>query len=86
MPDFTDDILAYLRRNRGRLVWVMDMIGELTVRVKDRTENRRVRGLLLSDLNRLVRQKKVIRYRKTTMVRKSPRSSQGLVRISEVFV
>jgi hypothetical protein len=86
MPDFTEDILAHLRRNRGRLVWVMDMVGELTACVKDRTQNRKVRGRVLSDLNRLTREKKVIRYRKTTMVRRHPRSSQGLVRISELFV
>ena len=86
MPDYTDDILDYLRSRRGTLVPTMDMIDELTRRVMDRTTSRRLRGKLLSDLSRLAKQKKVIRYRRATMVRKLPRSSQGLVRISEKFV
>jgi hypothetical protein len=86
MLDFTDDILAYLRVRRGQLVQTMAMIDELTRRVKDRTESRRLRGRLLSDLAVLTRQKKVIRYRRVSMVRKQPRSSQGLIRISERYV
>lgn len=85
MPDFTDDILDYLRARRGQLVATMQMIDELTRRVRERAESRRLRGKLLSDLAELTKQKKVIRYRRVTMVRKPPRSSQGLIRISELY-
>lgn len=81
--DFSEDILSYLRDRRGKLVPTLKMVTELTRRVKDRTESRAIRGKLLSDLAVLTRQKKVIRYRKPSMVRRKPRSSQGLVRISE---
>jgi hypothetical protein len=84
-PDFTDDILEYLRQRKGKLIRPMDMIVELTDRVKDRTQSRKVRGQLLTSLARLTRQKKVIRYRKVTMVRRRPRSAQGLIRISELI-
>lgn len=82
--DFTDDILDYLRQRRGKLIRMMDMIVELSGRVKDRTQSRKIRGQLLRSLSALTHQKKVIRYRKTTMVRRQPRSSQGLIRISEL--
>jgi hypothetical protein len=86
MVDFSDDILSYLRARRGTLTPTLRMIDDLTRRVKARSESRRLRGRLLSDLACLIRQKKVIRYRRTTMVRRLPSSSQGLVRISEKFV
>lgn len=82
--DFTDDILQYLRERRGKLTETMRMIVDLSRRVKGRTESRNVRGQLLSSLAALTRQKRVIRYRRATMVKRRPRSSQGLVRISEV--
>ena len=85
MVDFTDDILNYLRAHRGTLVPTMTMIGELTKRVKPRTESRKVRGKLLSDLAVLTKSKMVIRYRRVRMVKRLPRSSQGLVRISERY-
>ena len=85
MPDFTDDILDYLRVRRGQLVKTLVMVTELTRRVRDRARSRQLRGKLLSDLAVLTKEKKVIRYRRATMVRKHPRSSQGLVRISELY-
>lgn len=82
--DFTDDILDYLRERRGKLTKMMQLAVDLTKRVSARSESRKVRGQILRDLSALIRQKKVIRYRKITMVRKRPRSSQGLIRISEL--
>jgi hypothetical protein len=81
---FSDDILDYLRVRRGTLVCMMDMIDDLTRRINDRSESRRLRGRLLSDLSLLTRQKKVIRYRRVSMVKRLPRSAQGLLRISEL--
>lgn len=83
--DYTDDILDYLRRHRGKPIGTFSMITELTRRIKVRNTSRKIRGVLLSDLSRLIRQKKVIRYRKVTMVKRRPRSAQGLVRISEIY-
>lgn len=83
--DFTTDILEYLRTRRGQAVPTLTMIGEMTRRVKGKEETRRVRGKLLSDLAVLTREKKVIRYRRASMSNKPPWSSQGLVRISEVY-
>lgn len=83
-PDFTDDVLSYLRERRGQRTKMMEMVVDLTKRVKGRNKSREVRGYILRSLSVLIRQKKVIRYRKITMVRKRPRSSQGLIRISEL--
>lgn len=84
--DFKDDILAYLRRHHGQLVTMMTMVGELTCRVKRRTDSRRLRGRIMTDLSSLVVEGKVIRYRRTTMARLPPASSQGFLRISELAV
>jgi hypothetical protein len=84
--DFTDDILDYLRKRRGKLVGPLQMVQELTQRVKERDKSRLLRGALLSDLSTLIQQRKVIRYRRKTMVKKRGSSSQGLVRISEIYV
>lgn len=84
-PDFSEDILDYLRANQGKLVETMRLIFDLTQRVKDRETRKRLRGIILSDLSKLVASKKVIRYRKVTMVARKPRSSQGLLRISEIY-
>lgn len=84
--DFSDDILDYLRQRRGKLVGPLQMVQELTKRVKERDKSRLLRGALLSDLSRLIRQEKVIRYRRKTMVKKKGSSAQGLIRISEIFV
>lgn len=83
--DFTDDILDYLRQRRGKTTPTMTMIGELSSRIKNREQRRVIRGNLLHCLSALIRENKVIRYRKVTMVRRRPRSSQGLLRISERF-
>lgn len=85
MANFNDDILDYLRARRGTLVRTMTMIDDLTRRVKARPESRRLRGIILSNLAALIREKKVIRYRKVTMVLRKPRSAQGFIRISEKF-
>ena len=85
VPDYSDDILDYLRERRGKLTKMMQMTVDLTKRVKGRNKSREVRGYVLRSLSMLIRQKKVIRYRKITMVRKRPRSSQGLIRISELI-
>ncbi len=84
--DFTDDILDYLRQRRGKLVGPLQMVQDLTKRIKERDKSRLLRGALLSDLSRLVKQEKVIRYRRKTMVKKKGSSAQGLIRISEIFV
>jgi len=83
--DFSEDILNYLREHHGKLVPSLTMIEKLTERVRSRTESRKMRGRLLSTLAVLIRQKKVIRYRKRRMVNRRPSSSQGLVRISELY-
>ena len=92
--DFSDDILAYLRNTRGQLVPMLVMVTYMTRRIclssrVPRSEpvrriRRRVRGMILSDVSRLVREGKVIRYRKITMVTRKGDSSQGLLRISEL--
>lgn len=86
MPDadYTDDILEYLRERRGELTQMMQLAVDLTKRIANRNESRKVRGQVLKSLSVLIRQKKVIRYRKITMVKRRPRSSQGLIRISEL--
>lgn len=86
MPNFSDDILDYLRQNHGELVGTMDMLYALTRRIKDREQRRLIRGKILSDLSSLIQEKKVVRYRKIRMVKKIPRRSQGLLRISEIWV
>jgi len=86
MPDFSEDILAYLRSHRGTLVGTMNMLYALTFHIKNREERRKIRGRILSNLTTLIEQKKVIRYRRVRMVNRRPRSSQGLLRISEVWV
>jgi hypothetical protein len=85
MPDFSDDILGYLRQRRGKLIGTMDMLYALTSRIKDREYRRKVRGHILSNLAALIQQKKVIRYRRLRMVKKRPRSSQGFLRVSELW-
>lgn len=84
-PDFSNDILDYLRRRRGQLSRPLKMVTELTERVKDRTQSRKLRGRLLSTLALLIKQKKVIRYRKKPLVRGRPRSAQGFIRVSELY-
>lgn len=86
MADFTEDILDYLRLRRGKTTKMMEMVVDLTKRVRGRSPSRKVRGQVLKSLSLLIRQKKVVRYRKVTMVQRRPRSSQGLVRISELAV
>lgn len=81
--NLSGEILEYLREKRGELVKPLAMVTELTSRISNRGESRMVRGRLLSCLTLLIREKKVIRYRKTSMINRRPRSSQGLVRISE---
>jgi hypothetical protein len=83
--DFSDDILDYLRQRRGKLVGPLQMVQDLTKRVKERDKSR-LRGALLSDLARLVREEKVVRYRRKPFVKKKGSSTQGLIRISEIFV
>ena len=83
--DYSEDILNYLRQHRDRLVPALAMVEKLTERIKGRTESRKMRGQLLSTLAVLIRQKKVIRYRKRTMINRRPSSSQGLVRVSELY-
>jgi hypothetical protein len=84
--DFTDDILDYLRQRRGKLVGPLQMVQDLTKRVKERDKSRLLRGALLSDLSSLIQQEKVIRYRRKHMIKKKGSSAQGLIRISEIFV
>ena len=85
LVDYTDDILDYLASIKTKTVDTMVMIKDMTVRAKNRTESRRLRGQLLSNLSILIRAKKVIRYRRATMVRRKPSSSQGLLRLSLAF-
>jgi len=82
--DFAEDIVAYLRERRGQLVAMMTMVGYLTRRIKLRAQSRQIRGRIMTDLSELVKAGKVVRYRKITMVRRKPRSSQGLLRLSEL--
>jgi hypothetical protein len=83
--DFSEDILNYLRKHNGTTVPMLKMVSDLTKRVRKQGQCRLIRGKLLSDLAVLTREKKVIRYRKPTMVKRKPRSSQGLIRISELY-
>ena len=83
--DYTEDILSYLRQHRDKLVPTLVMVDKLTERIRRRAESRKVRGRLLSTLAVLIRQRKVIRYRKPRMVNRRPSSSQGLIRISELY-
>ncbi len=83
--DYTKDILDYLRDRRGLRVKMMDVITDLTRRVSGKKKRAAIRGRLLSTIAKLIRHKKVIRYRKQTMVAKKPRSTQGFIRISEVY-
>lgn len=85
-PDFSDDIICYLKNRRGTLVPTMEMIRDLSKRVSDRNQSQKIRGQLLSSLAVLTKEKKVIRYRRTSMVRNRPRSSQGFLRISEACI
>jgi len=82
--DYSEDILEYLRNRREKLTETMRMISDLSRRVRERTKSRQVRGKLLSCLSALIREQKVVRYRRATMTNRRPRSSQGYVRISEV--
>lgn len=82
--DYTDDILEYLRNRREKLTETMRMVSDLSRRIRERTKSRQVRGKLLSTLSLLIREQKVIRYRRTEMVNRRPRSAQGYIRISEV--
>jgi hypothetical protein len=91
MPDFSDDILDYLRERRGQPIPMLTMVYELTKRVKGRESARVIRGQVMSNLSTLAREKKVIRYRSKRIPdavkpNQQPRSSQGLVRISELYV
>lgn len=83
--DFSEDILNYLRQHHDKPVPTLVMIDRLTERVRGRCESRKLRGKLLSALSVLIRQKKVIRYRKPRMVHRRPSSSQGLLRVSELY-
>jgi hypothetical protein len=86
MVDYTEDILAYLRERHDRLMPMMTVVHDLTKRIKDYRHKPVVFGQILSDLSRLIREKKVIRYRQAPYVQRSRRSSQGVVRISQKFV
>lgn len=82
--DYTEDILDYLRNRREKLTETMRMVSDLSRRIRERTKSRQIRGKLLSGLSLLIREQKVVRYRRAAMIKRKPRSSQGYIRISEV--
>lgn len=82
--DYTEDILEYLRNRREKFTETMRMVSDLSRRVRERSKSRQVRGKLLSSLATLIREQKVIRYRRVELVNRRPRSAQGYIRISEV--
>lgn len=75
LPDFYDEIMDHLRYRRGQQVKIIDLASALTTHIKKPKIAKAVRGKIMSNLNHLVKEKKVVAYPK---IRK--------VRISEVWV
>ena len=62
--DFRPDILEFLRLHHGQHVQMFPMVTAMAKPIKDRHERIGVRRKILMDIADLVREDKVVRYRK----------------------
>ncbi len=83
--DFSPEVIEYLKKHKGNPIPMMQLINDLTTRIHDKPTRNKFRGKILSALAKLIRHKKVIRSRKVKGIGDKPRSSQGTIRISEVY-